>query len=269
MGVETDRNSPRYKKRRGRALATSQTAGNEPAVWLIFYPVKNRLFPKVLRGGAVSNGICYNLTMGELSLGIDEAGRGCVIGPLFIAGLLIQESDFMIDKLNSLGVCDSKLLLAKKREEIAKEIKKISAGYKVAKINPNLLDRFSINDLEIKFSAELIGKFSPSRVYLDVPASGLGIKRYCGSVASFCSSADVKIVGANKMDSTNVAVAGASILAKSEREKHIKILRKKYGDFGSGYPSDPKTISWLKWWKKNKGDWPNIVRKKWGTLNSL
>ncbi len=207
--------------------------------------------------------------MADLVLGIDEAGRGCVIGPLFIAGLLIKEDDFVIDKLNSIGVCDSKLLIAKKREEIAKEVKKISIGYKVAKISPKLLDSFSINDLEIKFSAGLIGRFSPRRVYMDVPASGTGIKRYCNSVASFCSSPTVKIIGANRMDNSNIAVAGASILAKSEREKHIKILKKKYGDFGSGYPADPKTILWLKQWKKTKGEWPSIVRRKWATLNSL
>ena len=207
--------------------------------------------------------------MENLILGIDEAGRGCVIGPLFIAGFLIDESDYLADRLNSLGVCDSKMLVAKKREEIAKEIKKIAVGYKVSKISPKLLDSFSINELEIKFSAQLIGRFSPHKVYLDVPATGRGIKKYCGSVASFCSIQPARIIGANKMDSTNIATASASILAKSEREKHIKILKKKYGDFGSGYPSDPKTIIWLKSWRKNHKEWPSIVRKKWNTLNKL
>jgi ribonuclease HII len=206
--------------------------------------------------------------MDELVLGIDEAGRGCIIGPLFIAGFLISETDFLIDKLNSLGVNDSKLLLPKKRDELAREIKKISCGYKILKIQPNALDKFSINDLEIQYSAKLVSIFSPNRVYMDVPASGSGIKRYCGSVASLCS-ASVKMIGANKMDSTNVLVASASILAKSEREKHIKILKKKYGDFGSGYSSDPKTIVWLKQWKKKHVEWPSIVRRKWSTLNKL
>ena len=123
--------------------------------------------------------------------------------------------------------------------------------------------------MEIKFSAGLINRFSPHRVYLDVPASGRGIKRYCGSIASLCVSPEHKIVGGNKMDSANVLVAAASILAKSEREKHIKTLKKKYGDFGSGYPSDPKTVSWLIKWKKEKGEWPRIVRKKWATLNNF
>ena len=206
--------------------------------------------------------------MPDLVLGIDEAGRGCVIGPLFLAGFLIPEEYQLIDRLNDLGVNDSKLLLSKKRDELAKEIKKIAQGYKIAKVQPSLIDKFSINDLEVKFSAQLINKFSPCRVYIDVPASGRGIKNYCGSIASLCVS-QPKLIGANKMDSHNVLVAAASILAKTEREKHVKILRKKYGDFGSGYPSDPKTIKWLTEWKKNRGQWPIIVRKKWSTLERM
>ncbi len=207
--------------------------------------------------------------MADLVLGIDEAGRGCVVGPLFLAGFLISEEDSVIDKLNDLGVRDSKLLLSARRDELAKEIKKIAVGWKVAKVKPSLIDEFSINDLEIKFSAGLINLFSPQRIYLDVPASGSGIKRYCNQVASFCSITPARIVGANKMDSTNIAVAAASILAKSEREKHVKILKKKYGDFGSGYPSDPRTMVWLKTWRKNRGEWPNIVRRKWRTLGKI
>jgi len=207
--------------------------------------------------------------MPKLLVGVDEAGRGCVIGPLFLAAFAITEDDYLIDKLNSLGVRDSKLLLSKKRDELAKEIKKIAHYYKVARISPRLIDGFSINDLEIKFSARLVSELAPAKVYLDVPASGAGIRNYCNSVISLCVNSAPKVIGANKMDSTNVLVAAASILAKSEREKHLKILKKKYGDFGSGYPADPVTINWLKDWRKTQGRWPRIVRKKWTTLQNI
>ncbi len=206
--------------------------------------------------------------MSDLVMGIDEAGRGCVVGPLFLAGFLIPEDDHLIDKLNDLGVKDSKLLTSNHRDKLAKEIKKIAYGHKVLKISPKLLDTFSINDLEIKFSAELINKFSPTRVYLDVPASGRGISRYCSSISSLCSSS-TRLIGANKMDSTNVLVAAASILAKTEREKYVKILKKTYGDFGSGYPGDPQTIKWLMAWQKTNKNWPKIVRQKWSTLEKI
>ncbi|MDP3799960.1 MAG: ribonuclease HII [bacterium] len=207
--------------------------------------------------------------MHDLVLGIDEAGRGCVIGPLFLGGFLISEEDYLIDKLNDLGVTDSKLLVAKKRESIAKEIKKIAYGYKVIKISPADIDKYSINELEIKYSAKLINHFLPNRTYLDAPVSRAGIKKYCSSINHLCLNKKHKIIGANKMDSTNIAVAAASILAKSEREKYVKILKKTYGDFGSGYPSDSTTIDWLRWWKAKKGEWPVIVRRKWQTLNNI
>ena len=210
----------------------------------------------------------YNIDMSDLVMGIDEAGRGCVIGPLFLAGFLITEEEHLVDRLNDLGVNDSKLLLSTKRDQLAKEIKKIAHGHKILKVTPSVIDKFSINDLEIKFSAQLINKFSPRRVYMDVPASGRGIKNYCNSIALLCIS-QPKLIGANKMDSRNVLVAAASILAKTEREKYVKILKKRYGDFGSGYPSDPKTINWLADWKKSNKKWPSIVRKKWNTLNNF
>lgn len=206
--------------------------------------------------------------MSRLVMGIDEAGRGCVIGPLFLAAFLIPEEEHLIDRLNDWGVRDSKLLLSHRRDLLAREIKRLAHGYKVAKIAPRQLDKFSINDLEAKFSAELINKFNPHRVYLDAPASGRGIRNYCNSIASFCAISP-RLVGANKMDDTNILVAAASILAKSAREQHIRLLKKKYGDFGSGYPSDPKTIKWLVGWKGLRGQWPNIVRRKWQTLENL
>ncbi len=206
--------------------------------------------------------------MADLVLGIDEAGRGCVIGPLFLAGFLIPEEEHLIDQLNDIGVNDSKLLLSAKRDQLAKDIKKIAHSYKILKVGPSAIDKYSINDLEIKFSAQLINQFLPHRVYIDVPASGRGIKNYCNSVAALCFNSP-RLTGANKMDSHNVLVAAASILAKTEREKYVKILKKKYGDFGSGYPSDPKTIAWLSDWKKSNKKWPGIVRKKWATLNNF
>lgn len=223
--------------------------------------------PEVTASGGFN--LRYNKSMPNLVMGIDEAGRGCVVGPLFLAGFLITEEDHLIDKLNDLGVRDSKLLLPHKREALAKEIKKLAHGHKVLKVGPSVIDKFSINDLEIKFSAKLINHFSPQRTYLDAPVVGTGIKKYCRAIGYLCPNPDHKIIGANKMDNTNVLVAAASILAKSEREKHVRILKKRYGDFGSGYPSDPKTIRWLKDWKKSKGEWPSIVRKKWATLNNF
>lgn len=205
----------------------------------------------------------------RLSLGIDEAGRGCVIGSLVMAGFLMPEDESLVEQLNDLGVKDSKLLVSSKREELAKQIKKIAHSYKIVKIKPQMLDKFSLNKLEAEFSAQLINCLKPHKVYLDCPASGRGIHNYCQMVLMSCQHKKYEIVGANKMDRDNILAAAASILAKSERERHIKLLKKQYGDFGSGYPSDPKTIKWLVSWKKTRGEWPSIVRRKWSTLHNI
>lgn len=199
-------------------------------------------------------------------MGIDEAGRGCVIGPLVMAGFLIPEDDEALDRLGSLGVKDSKLLVSGRRDELSVLIKKFAYGYSIIKIEALKLDSRSINELEIEHSSKIIDALKPKRVYLDVPSSGRGIENYCNAVKSRCACGDVEVFGGNKMDRNNLLVASASILAKSERERQIRALKEKYGDFGSGYASDIKTIRWLKKWRARNRRWPSIVRTKWSTL---
>ena len=202
----------------------------------------------------------------KLLLGIDEAGRGCVIGPLVLAGFLIEDRDEIIERLNDMGVNDSKLLIPRRRDELCREIMQVSQTFRIIKIRPQELNSASINSLEIKYSSRIIDFLKPHTVYLDVPARGVGIRSYCDKVRNSCLRPSIEIIGGNKMDSKNVLVAAASILAKTEREKTIGRLKKKYGDFGSGYTSDAKTIMWLKKWYKDNGSWPSIVRIKWKTL---
>jgi len=201
-------------------------------------------------------------------LGIDEAGRGAVIGPLVITGVVFKDNSEIFEVLYSYDIKDSKLLTAQRRKELARLIKKLKHSHLTFKITPKILDRESLNKLEIRYSSRIIDKLKPKDVYLDVPASGKGIENYCNNVKKGCSHR-AKIFGANKLDSTNIVVAAASILAKEAREKGIRDLYGLYGNFGSGYPSDPRTREWLRVWQRKNKDWPEIVRKKWKTLNKI
>lgn len=201
-------------------------------------------------------------------LGVDEAGRGAVIGPLVISGVLFPRGD-LIDILTSSGIKDSKLLTALKREELYKLIQKLSLKMIVFKIAPAKINKESLNHLEAFYTAKIINKLSPHLAYLDVPASGRGIENYCQKVRGSCQEKSVKILGGNHLDTTNVLVAAASIVAKEHREREVRKLHQKFGDFGSGYPADPKTRQWLKTWSLKNGEWPKIVRTKWSTLTSL
>lgn len=193
-------------------------------------------------------------------LGIDEAGRGCVIGPMVLCGVLIREKDIL--KLKEIGIKDSKLLKPKKREELSKKIKEIAKGIMIKRISPKMIDRYNLNFLELKNMAKIIEKLRPNILYFDCPVNQKGIEKYCEDLKNLLKKKNIflQIIGENKADKKYEVVSAASIVAKVERDRIIKNLRKKYGDFGSGYPADKKTIEFL---KKYYHHCLPIIRKKW------
>ena len=91
-------------------------------------------------------------------LGIDEAGRGPVIGPMVICGIALWERD--ISELVKIGVKDSKLLSRKKRENIKGLIERIAQKWDLVKIYPSQIDRYGITYLQLRTIGNLINKFS-------------------------------------------------------------------------------------------------------------
>jgi ribonuclease HII len=75
----------------------------------------------------------------------------------------------------------------------------------------------------------------------------------------------------HQADAIYPVVSAASIIAKVRRDELIEELKKELGiDFGSGYPSDPKTKEFLiKWGKKHSGKFPEIVRQSWQTVENI
>lgn len=207
-------------------------------------------------------------------VGIDEAGRGPVIGPMVIAMAVLspKKQEFLIKK----GVVDSKLLTQKKIFELEKLIKKNVLQYETISIPAKeidaLMQKFSLNEIEAVKIGKLISKLKiePDTIIVDSPDINpqnfvLRIKKYC--------SVPCKLLSQHKADLNYTACATASILAKSKREKELKALKKEYGDFGSGYPGDPKTKKFLMDFLKKNRFLPEIVRKTWTTsknaVNSL
>ncbi len=196
-------------------------------------------------------------------LGIDEAGRGPVIGPLVICGALCEEANSK--KLKDIGAKDSKMLSPRQRENLVPLIKDIIKDFGLIKIPPDSLDRESLNELEIKATASLIKKLNPQKVILDTPVPRKGIKGYLEKIKKLVPNSEVKIIGEPHADVTYPIVSAASILAKVSRDEEIHKLHKKYGNFGSGYPADPKTQEFIKNWNL----YPEIVRRKWETCKEI
>jgi len=201
-----------------------------------------------------------------LIAGVDDAGRGSVIGPLTIAGVLMKEED--LPKLKNLGVKDSKLLSPQRRETLALEIKRIAQKYSVIKLSPKEIDTVvetgkklhRLNRLEAQTMAKVIEMLKPDIAYVD--ASDVLEERFKQHILE-CLSFKVEIVSEHKADRTYPIVSAASIIAKVERDKEITELANKYGDFGCGYPTDPKTIKFLQQCLEKSGEYPDFVRKSW------
>jgi ribonuclease HII len=198
--------------------------------------------------------------------GVDDAGRGSVIGPLAIAGVSLEEKDLL--KLADLGVKDSKLLSPQRRETLAHQIRNLAFSFDVVLLSPAEIDRVvetgkrlhRLNRLEAQTMARVLAVLKPDVAYVD--ASDVLPNRFGDHIAESLTF-KLKIISEHKADSKYPIVSAASIIAKVERDKALSELQKKYGDVGCGYPTDSNTIDFLKCWIKKFGSYPDFVRKSW------
>jgi ribonuclease HII len=201
-----------------------------------------------------------------LIAGIDEAGRGCVVGPLVVAGVCIKEEN--LPALTQLGVKDSKLLTAKKRQKLFPMILSLAEKYLVLKVPPHEIDYavksqrklFKLNRLEAQTMGKIVEELKPNTVYVD--SADVIEKRFAQHILE-ASSFKTKIISEHKADQTYPIVSAASIIAKVERDSDVEKLRTKYGDFGTGYLTDPKTAVFLNQWLKTHTEYPDMIRKSW------
>jgi len=175
--------------------------------------------------------------------GVDEAGRGSMLGPLVIAGISLSKSK--VNLLKKQGVRDSKKLSPAARERLYKKIIQIVDDHYIVKIPPRIIDKsvsnHSLNHLEAKYMAKVISKLSPSTAFVD--SCDVNSRRFGKEISKLTSN--TKVRSYHHADSKFITVSAASILAKVSRDRAITRLRKKY-DIGSGYPSDPKTKVFVK-----------------------
>lgn len=206
-----------------------------------------------------------------LILGIDDAGRGPVIGPMILAGCLIDSKHDR--ELKNLGVKDSKQLTQKRREFLEEKIKNLAQSFEIVLVSPSEIDESvnndnNLNSLEAIKMAEVVNKLNKGKdkikVIVDCPS--VSIEKWKDFFKTKIDNlSNLEISCEHKADQNYVAVSAASILAKCAREKEMEKLKEKYGkEIGSGYPSDPQTCSFL---NKNIKSHSNkgIFRKSWKT----
>ncbi len=205
-----------------------------------------------------------------LICGIDEAGRGSVLGPLVIAGVNIKNND--IKKLEEIGVRDSKALTRKKRGFLFDKILDISEFVCIYKIDCKTIDenvyQRKLNKLEGGIMSTIIKYLEADVAYVD--SCDVNINRYTNYLKS---NLDLKnntsVIAMHKADRINPAVSAASIIAKVTRDREIQILEENFQNIGSGYPSDKKTMYFIHNWIKEYKEFPNFVRKSWKPVREI
>jgi len=198
--------------------------------------------------------------------GIDEAGRGPVLGPLVIAGVAV-ESDV---PFRQLGVRDSKKLSPERREALAPEIERIGRCHLIV-IPADEIDtaraKMSLNDFEARMFATIISELRPVTAYVD--AADVDEIEFKRAILRELDC-DVEIVSQHEADDLFPVVGAASILAKVRRDAEMRTLAQKIGEpLGSGYPHDPVTIAFLEKWIREKGALPPHTRASWDTARRL
>ena len=199
--------------------------------------------------------------------GVDEAGKGAVLGSLFIAGVCIDSSG--LKYLERMGLKDSKALSAKRREFLSKRIEKVCA-VQLQEITAQQIDELrtvmTVNEILVKGHAQALRYLKPDVAFVD--AADVNASRFSERVKE--ASGINKVIAEHKADTNYAIVSAASIIAKVSRDSSIRALERSLGaTIGSGYPSDENTIAFLKKWLDARGDLPPGTRRSWKTAQNL
>lgn len=207
-------------------------------------------------------------------IGIDDAGRGPLIGPMILGGVLIKREDE--PELKKLGAKDSKLLTHPQRISLAGLIRKniIKEHLEIAfpdEIDAAVLGTENLNTLEARKMAGVINKLNDKtkKITVIVDCPSINTETWRSKLMSFIEHpSNLQVMCEHKADFNHPVVSAASILAKVAREEEVDKIKKKYGNIGSGYPSDPFTQAFIKENAERLKD-SGIFRKSWKTWQDL
>ena len=175
-----------------------------------------------------------------LECGTDEAGRGCLAGPVTAAAVLLPEA------YENILLNDSKQLSEKNREKLKPIIEETAISFAVTQIFPNEIDEINILNASMKAMQECILQLNPLPEYIIVdgnrPLNGkLGMKQKTGKIFTIEEIELLKLIPSTsiiKGDSKYLSIAAASVLAKTYRDEYMDKIHEEFPMYN---------------WKKNKG----------------
>ena len=197
--------------------------------------------------------------------GVDEAGKGSVLGPMVIAAVGVTSEDVFSD----IPVKDSKQIAAGERERLYALIRKrcrIATVVIEADEIDTIRQEMTMNACVARAHADVIRRLTPTVAYVD--ACDVNPLRYAETIKSHLDH-PCEVVSEHHADEKYPVVSAASIIAKVTRDRAITRLKKKYGEIGSGYPADPVTIAYLSSYIDEHKSPPAIARKSWKTVIAM
>lgn len=209
-------------------------------------------------------------------IGIDEAGKGPVLGSLFIGFSIInlagglKELNSYQKKLKEMGVTDSKKLTPNKRNNLYNELKNVM-DMKYAQLTPVVIDENKqlggdLLSLEVDAIVKVVEIEKPDLIIIDALTAK---PEKFGEDLLQKLSFECKIIAENKADLNYEIVGAASIVAKELREQELAQIHQNVGiNCGSGYPGDQKTRDFVKLKGKDE-DLRFLFRKSWKTYQEI
>ncbi|MDM7934298.1 MAG: ribonuclease HII [Methanothrix sp.] len=202
-------------------------------------------------------------------LGIDEAGKGPVVGSMFVAGLVVDEERLF--ELAAMGIRDSKQLSSERREVLSRRILGIATDHFILEVTPRMIDELrstmTMNDLMVRCFSQVLRRLPADRAILD--AADVDSARFAQRVR-YASGTSIELIAEHRADERYQVVSAASILAKVRRDASIRELEASLKRrIGSGYPHDRETLEFLEGWVRENGELPPCARQSWATARRI
>lgn len=199
-------------------------------------------------------------------IGVDEAGKGPVLGPMVTAAVrLPDESVLPVD------VDDSKHLSPATRTRLASTLRETpSLTITTHHVTPDQIDTptANLNTLTVTAHATVIETVATAGDHAIVDASDVNPDRFGHRVTANLTR-PLTVTAEHHADETHDITAAASIIAKVERDECLTTLAARHGEIGSGYPSDPTTRSYLREYYETHREFPAFARTSWETCTTI
>ena len=203
-------------------------------------------------------------------LGVDEAGKGPVLGPMIAAAVRADAADLPA------GVADSKRLTPTKRESLADILRStdgVDIGLGVVTVDEIDDPETDMNGLTVAAQVRAVAAVAEAGDEAIVDAGDVSETRFGQRVTEGVASegVEVTVTAEHGADDNHRLAAAASVVAKVERDRRMTAVGSDYdcGPVGSGYPSDPTTRAFLAAYVDRHGDLPACARQSWSTCEDV